>query len=94
MKLRRLRSQIISQGCIELLTFLVLFSKKITFSLNKTVLLEEQLDGFNINDGGELIKNINQKTFYKPISPLSDKYCRQKYFFVKHVEYFLWGGSK
>ena len=59
MKLRRLRSQIISQGCIELLTFLVLFSKKITFSLNKTVLLEEQLDGFNINDGGELIKNIN-----------------------------------
>ena len=94
MKLRRLRSQIISQGYIELLTFLVLFSKKITFSLNKAVLLEEQLDGFNINDGGELIKNINQKTFYKPISPLSDKYCRQKYFFVKHVEYFLWGGSK
>ena len=76
MKLRRLRSQIISQGDIELLIFLVLFSKKITFSLNKTVLLEEQLDGFNINDGGELIKNINQKTFYKPISPLSGKYCR------------------
>ena len=38
-------------------------------------------------DGGELTRNINQKK-NPDVCPLSDKFCRRKYFFSKHVEYY------
>ena len=79
----------------------------------KVVIIEEGLDGIDIddignledsqrllfideecenlievNDGGELTRNINQKKnriVYR--CPLSNKFCRRVYFFNNHVEY-------